>query len=236
MGQHFLKNKKILAEIAGAAELTGRDAVLEVGSGHGELTEFLAERAGKVIAVEKDRELATWLMKHKTWKNVEIVQGDILKNASRFKFHDSGFKIVANLPYYLTSHFLRTFLEAKNKPKLMVLMVQYEVAKRILVKPPQMNLLALSVQAYSKPEFVRKVSKNNFAPPPKVDSAIIKLANIECLPIPKKFWEIARRAFQQKRKMLRHSLKNLSLPEKYRNKRPQELSLADWKKIYSNIY
>ncbi|MDP3762909.1 MAG: 16S rRNA (adenine(1518)-N(6)/adenine(1519)-N(6))-dimethyltransferase RsmA [bacterium] len=235
LGQHFLKNKKILKEIAAAAELSKKDVVLEVGPGHGELTEFLAQVAGKVIAVEKDRELIPFLEeKFKNIKNVKIIQGDILKIRN---LGVKNYKIVANIPYYITSHFLRTFLEAKNKPKLMVLMVQYEVAKRILAKPPEMNLLALSVQAYARAKFIRKVLRGNFVPAPKVDSAIVKImikhrvSNNE-----EKILKLAKLAFQQKRKMLRHSLKNYKLPKKFLQKRPQELSLGDWKKIFSNIY
>ncbi|MEK7162377.1 MAG: 16S rRNA (adenine(1518)-N(6)/adenine(1519)-N(6))-dimethyltransferase RsmA [Patescibacteria group bacterium] len=229
LGQHFLKNKKILAQIVQTAELSKNDTVLEVGPGHGELTEFLARRAKKVIAVEKDRELIPWLRKKfRPNKNVEIREGDILK--SKILNLKSGYKIVANLPYYLTSRFLRKFLEAKNKPKLMVLMVQYEVAKRICAKPPEMNLLALSVQAYAQPKFIRKVSRGNFSPPPKVDSAIIKLSNLQgSTSGAEKMLKTAKRAFQQKRKMLRHSLGVTK--SDFGTKRPQELSLQDWLKI-----
>src|SRR3989344_847318 len=232
LGQHFLKNKKILEEIARAAELSKRDIVLEVGPGHGELTKFLAEKAKKVIAVEKDRELVPYLRdKFKSNKNIEIREGDILK--SKFLNLKSSYKVVANLTYYITSRFLRTFLERKNKPKLMVLMVKYEVAKRICAKPPEMNLLALSVQAYARPKFIRKVSRGNFSPPPEVDSAVIKiLVKSRASNKTEKMLELARRAFQQKRTMLRHSLKNITMPKKYRNRRPQELSFKDWTGIY----
>ncbi len=239
LGQHFLKNKTILEEMCRAAELSKKDAVLEVGPGRGELTEFLAARAGKVIAVEKDSGLIPLLRsKFKPHKNVKIIEGDILKiQKSKIKNQNdkSKFKIVANLPYYLTSRFLRTFLEGKNKPKLMVLMVQYEVARRILAKPPGMNLLALAVQAYAKPKFIRKVSRGYFSPPPKVDSAIIKISKIKNQK-PKKLeqiFKLARRAFQQKRKMLRQSLKHFKLPSQYQTKRPQELSLENWTKLAS---
>ena len=233
LGQHFLKNKKILEEIARLAELSKKDIVLEIGPGHGELTEFLAQAAGKVIAVEKDRELIPFLEeKFKNQKNVKIISGDILKIRN---LRVKNYKIVANIPYYITSRFLRTFLEANpptgGKPKLMVLMVQYEVAKRICAKPPEMNLLALSVQAYARPKFIRKVSRGNFSPPPEVDSAVIKITHGRPAPQAEKILKIARRAFQQKRKMLRHSLKGLDLPAQHQNKRPQELSLEDWKKI-----
>ena len=235
LGQHFLKNKKILEEIARLAGLAKKDIVLEIGPGHGELTEFLAQAAGKVIAVEKDRELIPFLEeKFKNQKNVKIISGDILKIRN---LRVKNYKIVANIPYYITSRFLRTFLEANpptgGKPKLMVLMVQYEVAKRICAKPPEMNLLALSVQAYARPKFIRKVSRGNFSPPPEVDSAVIKiLVKSRASNKTEKMLELARRAFQQKRKMLRHSLKNITMPKKYRNRRPQELSFKDWTGIY----
>ncbi|MDP3784528.1 MAG: 16S rRNA (adenine(1518)-N(6)/adenine(1519)-N(6))-dimethyltransferase RsmA [bacterium] len=235
LGQHFLQNKKILEEICRAAELSKSDIVVEVGPGRGELTEFLAVGAGKVIAVEKDRELIPFLEeKFRSYKNVKIIQGDILKLTPYILKLKPGYKIVANLPYYITSRFLRTFLERKQRPKLMVLMVQYEVAKRICARPPEMNLLALSVQAYGLPKFIRKVSRGNFSPPPKVDSGVIKISDISDGWFrrnkikPKKFFGLARRAFQQKRKMLRHSLKNLDFPKNYLTKRPEELSLEEW--------
>jgi len=243
LGQHFLRNREILKEIVQAAELSKKDAVLEVGPGTGELTEFLAGASGKVIAVEKDSGLIPPLRsKFKPHKNVKIIEGDILQiSKSKFliskQIPKSKYKIVANIPYYITSRFLRNVLEARNKPKLMVLMVQYEVAKRICARPPEMNLLALSVQAYGRPKLLRKVSKGSFAPPPEVDSAVIKISDISDDRFrqnkinPEKFFDILRRAFQQKRKMLRHSLKNLKLPEKYFKKRPQELSLEDWFEI-----
>ncbi len=240
LGQHFLKNKKILEDICEVAELSKKDVVLEVGPGRGELTEFLAERAGKIIAVEKDHELIPYLHeKFKNVKNVQIVQADILKTKD-YKLKTINYKVVANLPYYITSRFLRTFLEAKTKPKLMVLMVQYEVAKRICAKPPEMNLLALSVQAYGRPKFLRKVPRGNFSPPPKVDSGVIKISGIsdgwfrKNKISEKRFFEILRRAFQQKRKMLRNSIGNFNLPKKYQNRRPQELSLQDWKKLINH--
>lgn len=242
LGQNFLKNKGILEEMARAGEVSKKDVVLEVGPGHGELTEMLAQKAKKVIAVEKDQELVTFLKeKFSSRSNVEIFEGDILK-LSPAKLKLKKYKIVANIPYYITSHFLRTFLEgnppAGGKPKLMVLMVQYEVAKRICAKSPDMNLLALSVQTYGKPKFIRKISKKYFRPEPEVDSAIIKISDIseewfkKNKISEKKFFELLHQAFQQKRKMLRHSLgKKISLPIRYETKRPEELSREEWKNI-----
>ena len=242
LGQNFLKNKKILELMADAAELTKEDVVLEIGPGTGTLTKVLANKAKKVIAVEKDPELVAQILKRKIWNNVEIIHGDILKKdtlekirASCPMLHDTSFKIVANIPYYITSRFLRLFLsQIKFKPTMMVLMVQYEVAKRITTKPPHMNLLALSVQAFGKVEFIKKIPKKFFSPQPEVDSAIIKISEIsdrwflENKIDPEKIFEIARRAFQQKRKMLRHSLKNFHIPEKFQKLRPEELLINDW--------
>src|SRR3989344_50795 len=175
LGQHFLRNKKIVEEIVRAGEISKRDVVWEVGPGHGELTELLAANAKKITAVEKDRDLIPLLQeKFRSNKGVKIIHGDALKIKNREK----KFKIVANIPYYITSRFLKNILTEKNKPELIVLMVQYEVAKRICAKPPEINLLALSVQAYGKAEFVRKVPRGNFSPPPKVDSAIVKISGI----------------------------------------------------------
>lgn len=234
LGQNFLKNKKILQELVEVGEVSKNDVVLEIGPGHGELTEYLAARAGRVIAIEKDPDLIPGLKeKFRNHKNIEIIRGDILK------IKTSKLKIISNIPYYITSRFIRNFLTAKIKPSLIVLMVQYEVAKRIIAKPPDMNLLALSAQTYGKVEFIKKVSKGNFSPQPKVDSAIIKISEISDSFFKKnkisekKFFDLARRAFQQKRKMLRRSLSG-SNPDKFATKRPEELSLDNWVEILKN--
>src|SRR3989344_3391353 len=163
LGQNFLSNKNILEVMADAAELTKRDVVLEIGPGLGSLTEILAERAKKVIAVEKDRDLIPILRtKFADKQNVEIIEGDILTiNPPLGGLAAKSYKIVANIPYYITSHFLRLFLSENNppvggRPKLMVLMIQKEVAERIVAKDGKESLLSLSVKAYGKPEFIIK--------------------------------------------------------------------------------
>ena len=250
LGQNFLKNKKILDEIVRIGEVSKEDTVLEVGPGHGELTELLAKMAKKVIAVEKDKDLIPLLReKFSSNKRVKIIHEDILE-FENLKLQITNYKIVANIPYYITSRFLRTYLsDTRCRPLMIVLTVQYEVAKRISAKPPDMNLLALSAQAYGKVEFVRKVSRGNFSPAPKVDSAIIKISEISDKFFrknrvkEKKFFEILRQAFQQKRKMLRHSLspkfdfKELRsrISENFGTKRPEELSLEDWVKLSESI-
>lgn len=237
LGQHFLKNKQIVADILRAGEVSKKDIILEVGPGKGVLTEALAQKAKKVIAVEKDEELVEYLKnKFKNQKNVEIIYGDILNLEVGLPLgsRTSKYKIIANIPYYITSHFLKMFLSNhKLRPSLMVLMIQKEVAERIVARNGRESLLSLSVKAYAKPEIIKIVKRGNFSPPPKVDSAIIKItikhsvfnSRVE------KILLLARKAFQQKRKMLRHSL-GKNIPEKYQNKRPEELGLKDWMAIY----
>lgn len=255
MGQHFLTSQKIVESIITAAEITKKDAILEVGPGRGVMTERLAQVAKKIIAVEKDEKLAEFLRtKYVSKKNIEIITGDILKIDLSGKL-PKKYKIVANLPYYITSRFLRVFLEndqkatiptlsdrlklvnfaKQSRPISMVLMVQKEVAQRITARPPDMNMLALSVQAYGKPKIIQKVPRSFFHPRPDVDSAIIKISEISDEFFTKnkisaeKFFDIARKAFSQKRKMLSNSIG--IPPAGGSKKRPQELSLDDWVRI-----
>lgn len=177
MGQNFLVSRTVLQKIIRAADLNQNDVVLEVGPGVGTLTQELSKRVKKVIAVEKDKQMCEVLKENlSSFKNIEIIQEDILKNNFQFL---KGYKVVANLPYYITSPTIRKFLEAKHPPRLMVLMVQKEVAKRICSKPPDMSLLTVSVQFYADAEIISYVSKNCFWPSPKVDSSIIKIHPIK---------------------------------------------------------
>ena len=186
MGQSFLRDKNVLAKIILAAELKTGDRVLEVGPGLGVLTEELAKHADCVIAVEKDKNLAAQLKgKFAGNENVEIIEGDILKIINhKSLFLNHSYKVVANIPYYLTSHLIRLLLEATNPPQDIILLIQKEVAKRICAKPPKMSLLAVSVQFYAQPKIISYVSKNAFWPKPKVDSAIIKITPRKNEPLP----------------------------------------------------
>lgn len=259
LGQHFLTNKQVIADILRAGEVSKNDIILEVGPGKGILTEALAEKAQKVIAVEKDKELVEYLKeKFLGSKNIKIIHGDILKvDIKTYGLRIMDYKLIANIPYYITSRFLRMFLsQARLRSSLMVLMLQKEVAERIVAKDSKESLLSLSVKAYGKPEIIKIVKKGNFFPPPKVDSAIIKITtpspdygqgsplvrgrNQKEVSPPlqggarggntEQILSLARKAFQQKRKMLRHSL-GKNIPEKYQNKRPEELGLEDWREI-----
>lgn len=182
LGQHFLINKEKLKKITEALELRDGDLVIEIGAGHGELTEELrsTNRELRIIAIEKDPRLTKYLQKRFSEdKNIKIIDGDALKiipNLTKtYNLKPITYKIAGNIPYYITGRLLRIISELKNKPKLIVLTLQKEVAERICAKPPRMNLLAASVQFWTKPEIIGFISKTAFNPQPKVDSAILKL-------------------------------------------------------------
>jgi 16S rRNA (adenine1518-N6/adenine1519-N6)-dimethyltransferase len=241
-GQNFLIDKNILDKIIAAADLKKSDTVLEVGPGLGVLTEELLKRVQKVFAVELDKKLFERLsVVFKNNKNLKIYNADILQfEICNLKFN----KVVANLPYQITSAVIRKFLENEIKPELIVLMVQKEVAERICTRSGDMGLLSVSVQFYGKPEIVSKVSKNSFWPVPKVDSAILKITPIKREKInEEKFFRIVRAGFAHPRKQLRRNLADgLNLPVKKIDKailsaklnpkiRAEELEVEDWIKI-----
>lgn len=243
LGQNFLANPRILDKIVAAAEISKDDIVLEVGPGTGNLTKKLATKAKRVIAIEKDRRLIEQLKEKFKNSNVEIIEGDILKiKTNNLQLITNNYKIVANVPYYITSNFLRMVFEDWPKPKLIVLTIQKEVAQRTTAKPPKMNLLALSVQFFAEPKIIGYISKENFRPQPKVDSAIIKLTPKSQKPDidTEKFFKIIRAGFSGKRKQLTNSLThNLNktkgiIEESLKNSclnlkaRAEELSLNEW--------
>lgn len=212
LGQHFLRDKNVLAKIIEAANLTKNDSVLEVGPGLGVLTRELAKNAGQVIAIEKDKTLAEILTRQladEQIDNVKIVPDDILKINFSSLFDSLDYKVVANIPYYLTSHLIRLLLENATPPSEIVLLIQKEVAKRICAKPPDMSLLAVSVQFYAEAKIVASVSRKSFQPEPKVDSAIIEITpNQKYLDIDaSKFFTLIHAGFSHPRKQL---LGNLS--------------------------
>ena len=241
LGQNFLKSDKIAQEIVSSGEVCVEDIVLEVGPGEGMLTKELVKKAKKVIAVEKDEQLVEFL-KEKFAKEIsdgklEIVSDDILKfNPSDHQLSAGGYKIVANIPYYITSYFLRTFLESDHQPSLMVLMVQKEVAERIIGKKGE-SLLSISVKAYGDPKIIREVPASYFSPAPKVYSAVLKISNISKNFFKdigeRNFFETVKKGFSQKRKMLINNLKTdksvfafCNIDEKAR---AENVSLDQWK-------
>lgn len=240
LGQNFLVNPHLAQRIVEAADVSETDTILEVGPGTGMLTRELVSRAAKVIAVEKDRRVIENLKS--AFPNAEIIENDILEfKPANHGLKTGDYKVVANLPYYITSHFIRTVLEEWPSPSLMVLMVQKEVAQRMLAKPPKMNLLALSVQYFSKPELVVKVSPGSFRPIPSVESAVVKLtprASLQPQHITQKVFSVIRLGFSRKRKMLLgnlsttynrkgiiNALTSMGLSEKIR---AENLSLEEW--------
>ncbi|BFD24806.1 MAG: 16S rRNA (adenine(1518)-N(6)/adenine(1519)-N(6)) - dimethyltransferase RsmA [Candidatus Parcubacteria bacterium] len=251
-GQNFLVTESVYNDIIAAGELTKEDTVLEVGPGLGFLTARLAKAAGQVVTVELDDKLANFLqtaLDSQTVTNVTLLNQDILRfNPDNLP---AGYKIVANLPYNISSIFLRTFLEQKNAPERMVLLLQKEVAQRLTAKPGAMSLLSLSVQFYSQPEIIRLVKAGNFWPEPKVDSALVRLqlnsgrSDAYSASEKKAFFRLARIGFSAKRKMLKNNLAaglNLDLATateilKASNLPPhiraEELSLDDWEKLFA---
>ncbi len=252
LGQHFLLCDWVSDTLIGAAELSNQDTVLEIGPGTGVLTRAIAPRVKKLIAVEKDEALAQELRQSLAREgifNVEIITGDILKVlpdlSVAHNLPPTTYKLIANIPYYLTSHLLRTILERGPRPALAVLTIQKEVAKRITARPPNMNLLALSVQAFSTAKIIKIVPANCFSPKPKVDSAIIALSDISDDFFRKNaldsehFFRVIRAAFGQKRKQLANGLVNIAGDKKTAEamlrvaninpaSRPEELTLGQW--------
>ncbi len=244
LGQNFLIDKNILDKIILASNLSKKDIVLEIGPGIGTLTQELAKLAGKVIAIEKDHDMVNILAETlKDFHNIHIIEGDALTLDPKPYTLYPKYKLIANIPYYLTSHLIRTFLECENPPQEIILLIQKEVAQRICAKPPFMNLLAVSVQFYATPEIISYVSKNCFLPAPKVDSAIISIKDIGSRIESSEFFKIVKAGFSHPRKQLANNfcsalkmerkavdawlLKNNIKP----NQRAETLSIEDWKNL-----
>jgi len=250
-GQNFLIEEDVYNKIVESAEINPNDIVLEVGPGLGFLTFKLAKKAKKILAVEVDEKIASFLQTliiGNKVKNIKIFNKDILK-AKGDNFSKIGkYKIVSNLPYNITSIFLRKFLSLSNKPEIIVLMLQKEVVERIMAKPPKMSLLAISVQFYAEVEKIVDVKRDYFYPAPEVDSAVIKITPNKKLlknyEEEKKFFKILRIAFSSKRKMLKNNLANglkidikkiekilidLNLNTKIRS---EQLEISEWLKIF----
>jgi 16S rRNA (adenine1518-N6/adenine1519-N6)-dimethyltransferase len=211
LGQNFLEDPAALQRIAEAAQISAADVVLEIGPGLGSLTRYLAAVAREVVAVELDAKFLPVLRTTlKGYGNVRMVQGDMLALPPADLGLPAGYLVAANVPYNITSALLRHLLSADPKPARMVLTVQKEVAERICAKPPDMSLLALSVQVYGEPTIVAGIPAAAFYPVPKVDSAVVR---VELYPQPvieqgllPTFFELIKAGFSQKRKMLRNAL------------------------------
>lgn len=208
LGQHWLKDPEILADIAEAAELEKDDFVLEIGPGLGTLTSRLLARAGSVLAVEFDPDLARKLPGQFPGKNLTVVNEDILQfDLGQLPL---GYKVVANVPYYITSKIVEKLMTAENKPRLVVLLVQKEVAERIAASPGEMSILAVATQVYAEAELDIEVSRQFFTPPPKVDSQVVLLRTRQHPLVAKEdeklFFRVVKAGFSAKRKKLRSSI------------------------------
>jgi 16S rRNA (adenine1518-N6/adenine1519-N6)-dimethyltransferase len=250
LGQHFLIDEAILSTIIDAAELSSKDTVIEVGPGLGILTTELARYAGNVIAVELDAQLASLLQRRlASLSNLRVINADILKvKPSQLLGGKSKYKVVANLPYYITSPVLRYFVEASPKPSLMVMMVQKEVGQAIVAGPGKMSLLAVSLHMYSQARIISYVPSCCFYPQPKVDSVVLRF---DVLPEPavkvrdmNGFFEVVKSGFSSPRKQLHNSLAHglgmkpaevapfLKQADIDPKRRAETLSLEEWAKLY----
>jgi 16S rRNA (adenine1518-N6/adenine1519-N6)-dimethyltransferase len=244
LGQHFLVDRESLDDVMAAGKLTPEDTVIEIGPGLGVMTIPLTRAAKRVIAVEMDRSLADLLEQDRP-DNLEVRQGDVLDlNLATLP---RPYKVVANIPYYVTSKIFRLFLQSQNRPQLMSLLVQKEVAQRIVAEPGNMSILALSVQYYGAPRLTAVVERHKFWPPPKVDSAVLQVEVYE-RPVfeanEQKLFRLFKAGFGEKRKMLKNSLAgglNISMElavdliaagKLKPTARAQELSLGDWERLY----
>jgi len=257
LGQHFLIDEAVLERILSAAELGPGDIVVEIGSGLGVLTEGLARRGARVIAVELDSKLVALLKRRlAAFPDVKIIHADILKVAPRQLLQNNlpasepvrSYKVIANLPYYITSPVLRHFLEAQPRPSEMVVMVQKEVGEAIAAAPGKMSLLSVKTQFYGKPAIISYVPAASFYPPPKVDSVILRLDVYSRPPIEVSdvagFFDIVTHGFSSPRKQLRNSLAHsLEMPPSQvalllekagieSKRRAETLSLKEWRELW----
>lgn len=254
LGQHFLADPNILRKIVDAAELSRETVVLEIGPGLGTLTRQLAGSAGRVVAVELDEAMIGVLREELGHlSNLELVRGDILRldpaelirgSRSLDLVASLEYIVVANLPYYITSAAMRHLLEADPPPTRLVLTVQREVALRIVARPGDMSLLAVSVQFYGQPRIVARIPAGAFVPPPQVDSAVVRIDTFPAPPVDvpdiQAFFRVVRAGFGQKRKQLKNALAaGLGLPAAEVSaaltragvdprRRAQTLSLDEW--------
>lgn len=259
LGQNFLVDSAILQRIVAAAQLTSHDIVLEIGAGTGALTQRLAQEAGHVLALELDAQLMPILESElSSFENVTLIQGDVLAldpaaliedARDKHQLPDMTYKVVGNLPYYITSAILRHLLERDFRPDLMVVTVQREVARRIVAEPGEMSVLAVSVQFYGAPELLFRIKSGSFYPAPAVDSAVVRIDVHARPPLQggqvQTFFQVVRAGFSQRRKQLHNSL-SVSLGERVSKdeaaarlreagidprRRAQTLSIEEWVRL-----
>lgn len=271
LGQHFLKSEKALSQIIEAGDIKSTDTVLEIGPGTGILTQRLIERAKQVIAVEKDRELVTHLQE--TFadaiaaKKLVLIEGDVLKfnPSTDYRLMTKDYKLIANIPYYITGAIIEQFLSASFQPTQMVLLMQREVADRIIARPARgeasgkHSILSVAVQVYGTPTIIGRVPPGAFVPPPTVESAILSITHIHRRffsdpPAPggmagcdeQTFFAVLKAVFGKKRKQIGRSFADyigdrarahelLALSHIDPKTRPEDMKLTDWKRLTQTI-
>lgn len=255
LGQNFLTSHSIARDIIAAAELATNDTVLEVGPGKGFLAEHLLEKAARVIAIEKDERMVEYLSQKFAEeiesKKLKLIHQDVLSFIpSDYGLRTTDYKLVANIPYYITGEILRAFLSGDTQPSRMVLMVQKEVAERIVARDGKESILSMSVKAYGTPRYVKKVPSRYFSPEPNVDSAILLIQDISKKHFKdaegeRKFFEILKHGFAHKRKMVLGNLKPFYGEEKLRGEfarcgieptaRAETLSFQNWQCLNNHL-
>jgi 16S rRNA (adenine1518-N6/adenine1519-N6)-dimethyltransferase len=254
LGQHFLTSTGAVDAILDAGDVVGNDIVLEIGPGRGVLTEKLVFFGGKVIALEKDRELIP-VLEEKFKKEIKAGKLDILeRDALLFdpeilRFYKEPYKLIANIPYYITGEILRKYLEASFQPERMVLMVQKEVALRIVARDHKESILSISVKAYGEPLYIKTVKAGSFFPIPNVDSAILLIQNISkeffTTFSEKDFFGLLHAGFSSKRKKLSSNLTAVVSKEKIKeafaslnlddNTRAEDVTKENWRALAENL-
>jgi 16S rRNA (adenine1518-N6/adenine1519-N6)-dimethyltransferase len=252
LGQNFLFDENILARITSFADLAEGERVLEIGAGLGSLTRLLAQQVDEVIAIELDERLAPVLARELSDSpNVQLIQGDILQ-LSLETCVKRPYKVVSNVPYYVTGAILRHLLSTGHSPSLVVMTVQQEVAERITATPPRMGLLATSVQYYGQPKILSTIKAGAFWPRPEVDSAVIRIdvkdeGSPSATYSDSQFFDVARAGFSQKRKQLKNNLRQLSIPKAKLDgafvqagidgrRRAETLSVQEWRLLAKALY
>lgn len=249
LGQHWLRDREALAHIADCADLTRDDTVLEIGPGLGTLTSELLRRSKKVVAVEFDSELARKLPAQFPGTNLEVITADILK--FDLSILPAGYKVVANIPYYITNKIIQMLMTSDNKPSIVVLLVQKEVAERLAAKPGDMSILGISAQVFAEVTLGDIVPAKLFTPPPKVDSQVVILRSRQKSFFTDvneaDFFRVVKAGFSAKRKMLRSSLSGgLKLPKSEieiilkkadinPSARAETLKLEDWVRLTRTV-
>lgn len=254
MGQHLLVDRDALSRIVGAADLTSQEEVLEVGPGAGVLTAALCERVKRVVAVELDRRMVGALRETVPAPSLEIVGADAVTVDPAQLFGGRAYKLVANLPYGVATPLLRrlAYLPAQSRPRLMVVMVQREVARRMAAQPGDMSLLAVQMQLVADVELLFELGPDAFFPPPEVWSAVVRLtplADFRVAPLPteKRFFQTVAAGFSQKRKQLHNSLGSLGVgTERIQaalaeagitpSRRAETLSLEEWSRLSAALW